>query len=253
MNWFRNLGIGYRLAAAFLLVIGLGLAGYAQTIRTMRISERHNRRTEEIVDSSISLAKDAALASHDTGAETLAYVYTGDQSDWEKKWETDDAAAAAFTQLKASLDKLPSNHSLLTLYDQTWRLDKGECERIETQALKLAKQGRRPEAAKLLASRYVEARYRLEIDLAALTDQLDAYRRLAETAELQSSHYAVVHRLGRAGRGAGDLPADCRAHVSRHHSQPESDSPGADCLASGQRRRRSRHTRQVGISGEHEP
>ena len=193
MGWLRSLSIGQKLPGSFFLVIALGLIGYANAVHVMQASAQRNRQTDETVHNCISLAKDVMLNVHDTAANTLAFVYTNDPSFWEKKWETDGAAVTTLDTLRASLTQLPDDGRLVALYD-TVRRDKQVCERIEDRTLTLAKQGRRPEAERLLATQYVGARYRLEIDLDGLVAGLNQHRDVQEVAQTDAAHQAV--RLG---------------------------------------------------------
>ena len=62
MHRFADLKIGYKLAFAFCLIIGLGLAGYFNAVRAMQTYVRNSNRVQQVINDGISSAKDVAIS-----------------------------------------------------------------------------------------------------------------------------------------------------------------------------------------------
>lgn len=153
------------LAVGFFLVILLGLLGYFQTVRNMQASTRRSAEIEARVDQCISLAKDAALYSHDTALWTQAYVYSGSAGDREQKWETEESADSAFAALQTALQSLPGTGEMQTECAAVERQSRKVCKPQELKEIALADAGKKAEAQRLLQTEGIAGRDNLELRL----------------------------------------------------------------------------------------
>ena len=185
-------GVGYRLAGGFIVVILLGLFSYFRTVEAMQAGARRSQSTEAHVHASVSLAKDVALASHDTASYTLAYVYNpANSAARERKWEAQDATDSGFDALKASLQSLPGSAKLRRLCAKAAQTDAQSCRPLEARAISLTEQGHGQQARALLEEEGTATRYRLEIQLAALVDSLEVYGLTAARIERSETAHSL--------------------------------------------------------------
>ena len=200
------------LAAGFFLVILFGLLGYFQTVQNMQASIRRSHEIESCVDQCISLAKDAALYSHDTAFFTRSYVYSGNTGDRDQKWETEESADAAFAGLQAALKTLPHSDDMQQECAVAERLSYSVCKTQEAQEITLADSGHRAEAQEELQTQETANRDNLEYHLQnligvnttqysdALPRGLTAYRLQAQAAENRTARRTLL--IGEAVQGA---------------------------------------------------
>ena len=191
-RFVEHKSVGYRLAGGFILVILLGLLSYFRTVEEMQAGARRSQSTEAHVHASVSLAKDVVLASHDTASYTLAYVYNpANFAARERKWEAQDAADSGFDALKASLQSLPRSAKLRRLCAEAAQTNTQSCRPLEVRAISLTEQGRGQQARALLEEEGTATRYRLEIQLAALVDSLEAYGLTAARIERSETAHSL--------------------------------------------------------------
>ena len=131
-------------------MILLGLIGYFHAVRVLQTSERHSRRTDEIIHDGIAQTKDVELASQQTSAKATEFVYSGDQAYRASKRQSDRAGRQAFARLSDTLSDLPNAAGLLKLTDQVRRQNEHVCRPLEEEAMRLAASGRRRQALTLL-------------------------------------------------------------------------------------------------------
>jgi len=195
---FRHGGVGGTLAASFLLVILLGLAGYYQTVRAMESSTRRSQSMERRVSECVLKARDVTLWSHDTAADTQRYVYTGDTDNRDLKWETQTAEDDGFQRLQGLLATLPDSADLQRRCAAAAAQKHDVCELLEAKAITLEEKGQHPQAAAMIEGPGKSARYKLEIqldDLVGVDRQqgtvsplgLVAYGRKAQKAEVAAA------------------------------------------------------------------
>ena len=185
--------VGHKLAGGFFLVILLGLLGYFQTVKAMNEGARRAQSTDAHVHACVSLAKDVALASHDTASYTQAYVYNpANPAARERKWEAQDATDSEFGDLQTSLRLLPGSEALRRQCDDAQQTNEQTCEPLEARAISLTEQGKVKQARRLLEEEGTATRYRLEIQLAALVQSLEDYSALATRKESAATERTVA-------------------------------------------------------------
>ena len=200
------------LAAGFFLVILFGLLGYFQTVRNMQASTRRSHEIESRVDLCLSLAKDAAFSSRDTAFYTQSYLYSGNTSDREQKWETEESADKAFADLGNTLKTLPHSGEMQTEFAAAERQSREVCKPQETLEVTLADAGKKTEAQDLLQTAGTAGRDNLELQLQDLIGVnatqdpdaaprgLTAYRLQAQYAENRVARRTLL--IGEAVQGA---------------------------------------------------
>ena len=192
MHRFANLKIGYKLALAFCLIIGLGLAGYSNAVRAMQTYIRNSDRVQQVIADSISSAKDVAIASHDMASYTDAYVYSGDQTAFELTWVANESRKNAFADLQTRLALLPHNTDLAAAATQVFQRNL-VCVALEDQAQHLTKAGQGRQAQNLYQEQIVPARDRLEIGIDnTLIAAMEDYQRQSQQAELETARHAIL-------------------------------------------------------------
>lgn len=184
--------VGQTLALGFLLVILLGLLGYAATLQAVRLSTARERRLESQVHTAVSLAKDASLHSHDTEFYSQAYVYTGNSGNRDRKWEAEEAANTSFDALAAILAGLPGGDALRGQVEDARTQNVRACEPIESRAIRLAEAGQRQPARALLEGSGTAARYALELKLESLVTDLGSYSKAASRAEARQTARTIA-------------------------------------------------------------
>ena len=200
------------LAAGFFLVILIGLLGYFQTVRSMQASTRRCQESESRVDQCISLAKDVTLYSHDTKFWTQSYLYSGNISDRDQKWEAQESADDAFAGLQAALRSLPGSAELQAQCAAAERQSRKVCEPEEEKEIALADAGKKAQAQFLLQTEGTASRDKLELQLQNLIGVnitqdpdaaprgLTAYRLHAQAAENRVARRTLL--IGEAAQGA---------------------------------------------------
>ncbi|BDI31068.1 hypothetical protein CCAX7_31190 [Capsulimonas corticalis] len=178
---FRNISIRTKLIASFTVVIVLGTLSYLQAVCATRSYVDSVSTTGAVAHRAISIAKDASLASNTMARETMAFVFTQDQTHWDAKYAADDAASKAFDSLKTALAAIPNNSDLQDQLTQLTQQDGNVCNPLEDKTMKMAKEGHAAEAKKLYENEYVPGRAKLETMINALVaalqtraDQADA-------------------------------------------------------------------------------
>ena len=192
MNKKQSLRLGYRLTASFCGVILLGFIGYFHTVQVLQTSERHSRRTNEIIHTGIAQAKDVELASQQTSANATAFVYSGNAAYRVAKRQSDGASRQAFERLQGTLIALPNAAELLKLTEEARHQDEHVCGPLEEEAMRLAAAGRQQQAQALFTTRYAASRADLDADVSDLVDHLRAYQTVSEAVEAQAAREAVI-------------------------------------------------------------
>ena len=192
-------GMGGVLAASFFLVLVLGLVGDVLTGTAMKASFDQAARTDAWVREGAAQVGAVTLSSRDAAAYTQGYVYTAQAEKRERKWEAEEDTEAGFGALQAVLQTLPSDADLRAQCDEAARQNRDACEPLEARVIRLTDRGRSAEARSLWERQGTAARYRLEIQLDALSRSLDAYRvRKGAVEERLRAHTLLI---GQARQG----------------------------------------------------
>ncbi len=199
MNRSSQAGIGIKLAASFCLVISLSMAGYVQTVHALGQSLERSRRTLETVNTCLSKAKDVSVDARDMASNAIRYVYTGNDTRKEDKYEADQAADQAFTDLRANLQTLPGGSALWPLMDQAQRQYDTGSSPLADRALVAAEHGQQARAVQILSLDFPPARYKMDIEMDRLVAALDTYRLASAAREEKTTRHTI--RVGWAMQG----------------------------------------------------
>lgn len=191
MNRSSQAGIGLKLVASFCLVIFLSMAGYMQTVHALGRSLERSRRTLETVNTCLSNAKDVSVAARDMTSNAVRYVYTHNETRKEDKYEADQAADQAFTDLRANLQSLPGCSALWALMDGAQHQYDTQSSPLADRALRDAEHGQQARAVRILSLEFPPARYRMDIEMDRLVAALGAYRLASAAREERATRQAI--------------------------------------------------------------
>lgn len=184
-------GLGFKLAASFCLVIGLGSTGYFHAVRVLSSSLDHNRQTLETINTCMSLTKDVSLALRDTSSATLQYVYTRDSAYRKFKAQADGHALQSYGELRSTIQRLPGSDSALALLAGVKRQDLTVCAPLEAQAFSLTDRHQQTEAQTLFLTRCTPATASLQDQIDRLAAALNSYRVLSGQREAARTEQAI--------------------------------------------------------------
>lgn len=169
----------------------LGLVSYLYLSSSSRAYMRLHDTELAWADQAISSTVEASNQSKTMAAETMMYVYTTNQSHWNKKIQADEKAGAAFDEATRYVKKLPGNEKLLASLEPAGAYDDEVCNPLENKIMGMAKEGRANQAQALFESQYMPARASLEKKIAGFQKDLAEYQRRHAAGALAAARGAM--------------------------------------------------------------